>query len=827
MKRRYFIVALALLLLSTAVHGAMTYDQTYYRNNRAYLGSATSNDPLYNLWGTLEGLYEGTADFDAIRIIESTGTNYTKIIGGNQSASLTYTLPTAYGTTGYVLSATDAGVMSWVANAGTFSGGTITSDISMTNGEYIRPSTTTAEVLGLQVYDVDGTAWRNLIMGTNGDTPAIAIGAATTSLAVTSTGLNVSTAGAVTGVTTLVASGAVTATGGLTLQNGATITNGTSSEIKFTSTEDLTLDMDAATNVVGLSSTTGVNGLAFGTVDDLSGIGTIAFDAAASTVTLTSTGDAQDLTISLAGATNSSLVLSSTGTAADALTISTSAGGMDITVAGAAAGEDLDLSADSSINIISSEAAADDAIVIQTTGAGSGMRITSLADIDITTTGEAGEDITIQDAGGSINIIANENLAGTIIIATTGGGGTSEDITVTNDQGTGAASIGLISTAGGITLTAGDDFAFTATDDITINGGSAGSIINLGTNTHGDAIHIGDNDTAADTITIGSDKDTTSIKGVAMTVGSTAGAAATTIQSGTGDLALTSTDDITLTTNTTTTDNITITNTPGTATNAIAIQATAGGIDIDTAAAKILDIDAGTIQIDTKTAGAGAIALTANQGAADTITVTNTQGNTAGAIALTSTAGGITLTAAAGGISTISAKNVGAVVAGTCTAVEYQNNGHHRTVLTLLTGATFNLEDKDDGNGIKIYDFPEGNVIMLGAFADVVVTAAAGVTGAYNMAVGTTAAADADNDLTTTEADFIIKTAVTQGSNQDFHGLCAATAAGVILVPFNGTAGGKDVYLNASVAAGNINAGAAITAQSGTIVLEWIYLGDF
>ena len=52
-------------------------------------------------------------------------------------------------------------------------------------------------------------------------------------------------------------------------------------------------------------------------------------------ITRISTAGEQDLTIALAGATDSSLVLSSTGTGADALQLTTSAGGMDITSVGA------------------------------------------------------------------------------------------------------------------------------------------------------------------------------------------------------------------------------------------------------------------------------------------------------------------------------------------------------------------------------------------------------------------------------------------------------------------------------------------------------------
>ena len=63
--------------------------------------------------------------------------------------------------------------------------------------------------------------------------------------------------------------------------------------------------------------------------------GAISLDAqgAPSNLTLLSTADADDLTIALTGATDSSLILSSTGTGADAVQLTASTGGMDITSA--------------------------------------------------------------------------------------------------------------------------------------------------------------------------------------------------------------------------------------------------------------------------------------------------------------------------------------------------------------------------------------------------------------------------------------------------------------------------------------------------------------
>lgn len=145
----------------------------------------------------------------------------------------------------------------------------------------------------------------------------------------------------------------------------------------------------------------------------------IAFDAAASTITLASDGTADDLTISVTGATNSSLFIKSSGIAADALGISTSAGGMDITVAGAAAGEDLDITSDSSINITATEAA-EAAIKLSASGtvAGNAVQIlTTNGGIQIAAAGVSNGDVTIT-SGDDVIITST----GALTIDNTGGG---------------------------------------------------------------------------------------------------------------------------------------------------------------------------------------------------------------------------------------------------------------------------------------------------------------------------------------------------------------------------------------------------------------------
>ena len=114
-----------------------------------------------------------------------------------------------------------------------------------------------------------------------------------------------------------------------------------------------------------------------------------------------------------------------------------------------------------------------------------------------------------------------------------------------------------------------------------------------------------------------------------------------------GQVALVSKDNaasaISLTTNVGTSETITITNTQGTGASAVNITSTAGGIDIDAAAAKDINIAGGQVALVSKDDAASAISLTTNQGTSETITITNTQGTGASAVNITSSAGGVAI----------------------------------------------------------------------------------------------------------------------------------------------------------------------------------------
>jgi hypothetical protein len=165
----------------------------------------------------------------------------------------------------------------------------------------------------------------------------------------------------------------------------------------------------------------------------------------------------------------------------------------------------------------------------------------------------------------------------------------------------------------------------------------------------------------------------------------------------------------------------------------------------------------------------------------------------------------------------------GAVVSGKCTAVEYGSGVVHQTVLTLsLTGTNdLDLADgADHGTGVKIYDFPEGRILLLGATINGVTTIAGASGGGATLplALGTVTAAD-DATLTGTEVNIIPSTATANGSST-FKAALAAQAQ------FDGTSAAVDVYFNAAVT-NAVSASAVTIAVTGTVTLTWINLGDY
>ena len=168
---------------------------------------------------------------------------------------------------------------------------------------------------------------------------------------------------------------------------------------------------------------------------------------------------------------------------------------------------------------------------------------------------------------------------------------------------------------------------------------SNNTAVNLATGTSTGTVTIGG--TGTQSIAIGN---AAGAKTVAL--GSVTGASATTINGGTADVTITSADDIFLVTNTGAGDVISFINTAGTSNSAVILRSTAGGVNIDAAAALDVDIAGGQVLISSKDDAASAIALTTNVGTSETLVLTNTLGTSESAITLLSSAGGVNIDAA-------------------------------------------------------------------------------------------------------------------------------------------------------------------------------------
>jgi hypothetical protein len=438
--------------------------------------------------------------------------------------------------------------------------------------------------------------------------------------------------------------------GNITLQNDEYIGNSTDTEIIFGSdTEDFSIDFQ--NNALALSSSSGVVTVGWGDLDAFTGLNTIAMDAAASSISLASDGNGDDLTIQVTGATDSSVVIASSGTEADAMQITASAGGIDISATGAAT-QDIDIvNTGGSVNIEGTEGVAD-AIVLNASTAAGGIDITSNADIDITTTGASGEDITITNSGGSVTITATENDAAAITIATTGGGGTSESINIQNDQGTGTDAIDIDATAGGIDVDAADDISLNiattgAGEDLTLSvtGAQNSSIILDSDGTGSDAISL-----QADGTGGGIDIDTDD-GAISITADGTAN----------GDITIDANDKIIIVSTDTdgtdsiyihanggTSEDIRIHSDQGTAADSIELLSDVGGIDItaETLATGDINIDANdALTLLSSSLVDNGLTIEADGGTGEGIYIHSDQGTSADSIELLSDVGGIDITA--------------------------------------------------------------------------------------------------------------------------------------------------------------------------------------
>lgn len=653
MKKIFLILV---LLLCVPAYGAMTYDADNFIRNVSYAtGQDKATNPIYLFMNEVEGIIEDATlengnliTFDngltidnatnnafewnenSDELIWTFGSNTvtvssgdvtlfdfgTVVLGFDQFSvnSVTYTYPTADGTNGQVLQTNGSGTLSWAANAGgvtdldtAYNGGnTIDVDGSAVTLTVSLGDNNPVAVFAQNDSTNDPTAVQITSAADAANAISLDIDGQTTGRDIEGTGASfyVEGDGSIVGVDL-----DITGAAGITLQNDATILNDVDNEIQFSDgAEDISFGFGTS-DTLTITTDSEVGTVNWGDVDAFTGIQDIAFDASSGGVTMATDGDADDLTVGITGATNSSLFLVSSGTGSDAIRVNASAGSIDIDaangyaldVAGAAAQDIVVTNSGGSIKLEATEAAAD-AVVIDASNAAGGIDMDcGTAGFDLTVTGgdltlqnTAAKDIVLDATQGRVLITGTESAADAIILTADGAAG----------------EIALSANTGGIDIDA-------ASGDIKLNvAGNANDDITL-TNTNGTSVTEGSN---------------------AIQLLASAG--------GIGIESNANLDDaIYILADGGATSEISIQNDQGTSESSIEIISDDGGIDITCATGKNMDLTGGQIALLSNEAAGSAIALTTNTGAAETIVITNTQGTSvtedAGAIQLTATAGGI------------------------------------------------------------------------------------------------------------------------------------------------------------------------------------------
>jgi len=205
--------------------------------------------------------------------------------------------------------------------------------------------------------------------------------------------------------------------------------------------------------------------------------------AAASTLSVATTDAAQDLTLSVTGATDSSVILASAGTGADAIGIHATAGGIDIDTASTTAAA-LDIDATGTVS--------GNAITMNTTNGGIAIVAGGTTNGDVTIT--SADDMNI-GTGGAQQIVIGNSTALSSLGLVVGTGNFSLNGVAGSTYTIGAATTTGIITIGGTAQTAAITIGDTAVSTLAAlnlgTGDGPKTAINIGTGAGANGINIG------------------------------------------------------------------------------------------------------------------------------------------------------------------------------------------------------------------------------------------------------------------------------------------------------------------------------------------------
>lgn len=193
-----------------------------------------------------------------------------------------------------------------------------------------------------------------------------------------------------------------------------------------------------------------------------------------------------------------------------------------------------------------------------------------------------------------------------------------------------------------------------------------------------------------------------------------------------------------------------------------------------------------------------------------------------------SVTGALTSAAAPVTSSGVGAKNGSAVA-----AAEYGNDILHKTVLTctaLSLGSVGDEAGQGQYCGVKVYDFPEGLIMTLGAVIDGAVTLATPAINTWDGDIGLGVAAPTDHQDAADKTGQILQKTSTTTAVAKVATVDAVSAATKLTESGarwrDGTATAIDLYLNLLIDDNAAHDNTITAAFTGTITFTWINLGD-
>lgn len=372
---------------------------------------------------------------NSTNVLSVTGAGALNIVGdtaitGTLSATTMYNPALAAAASGNTNLTVDAAGTGTITIGGTSTGNTIFPGVVVANGNVDIGNAATDTLTITSIIDSSVT----LDDGTT-DSPSLILKDATDETAILT-----KTDGSVTTFTTAAAGGLSVRTGNLWVGNGSPGTaamNGEDFYVEGDSEFDGTMTIDGAVTTNSTLATIGATTLGnnsaavsvnsntwdVSTAGAFTGVADITGTAGeAMTITIASNGAADDLTLSVTGANDSSVILSSAGTGADAIGVHATAGGIDLDSASTSAGAiDIDATGTVAGNAITINTT-DGGILLQTGGAANGdMGLTVGDDLTIAATGSVA--ITSEDWGisttGAVTGVASVAYDNSVVVYNT------------------------------------------------------------------------------------------------------------------------------------------------------------------------------------------------------------------------------------------------------------------------------------------------------------------------------------------------------------------------------------------------------------------------